>query len=417
MKNQDPGESQKAMHMLSMGLLMGLGSVPVYALYSHSIKQFFVVLSIGWLLCGGATLVGGTLGFLFGIPRTLQQENDSTPAQTGLPAQTQSHPVSYRANTNLEQISDWLTKILVGVGLTQIDAIRQGFYELTLKIANGLGHAAHGQVFAGSLISFTVVLGFLFGYLWTRLHLAGAMRIADQAAIGALVESVQQVSVRAESASRKIEDLKQQTEHDAAALNLVYRQLNPSTDLPEVKQEKLDEALKLASRPIRVQAFNRAWKFRSDSWRDPSLKDKMKLTIPIFRALIHNDPDNLYHMNHGQLGFALKDMEPPEWEAAEAELSTAIRIRDERRETGWLYYEFVRAICRIMRDPDYQAGKPSTPKVRSEIVADLKAAQNFDEIKLVLSKTPDTGQEPSVAVIDKWLELNQLSKEKLLTGE
>jgi hypothetical protein len=70
-----------------------------------------------------------------------------------------------------------------------------------------------------------------------------------------------------------------------------------------------------------------------------------------------------------------------------------------------------------MRDPDYQAGKPSTPKVRSEIVADLKAAQNFDEIKLVLSKTPETGQEPSVAVIDKWLELNQLSKEKLLSGE
>ncbi len=30
-----------------------------------------------------------------------------------------SNKVNYRSNTNLEQISDWLTKILVGVGLTQ----------------------------------------------------------------------------------------------------------------------------------------------------------------------------------------------------------------------------------------------------------------------------------------------------------
>ena len=423
MKKQESRESQEAMRMLSLGLLMGLASVPIYALYSSRIEQFFVVLSIGWLLCGSAALVGGTLGFLFGIPRTLQQEDGNAPAPTelpGSPAQPQPRTTSYRANTNLEQISDWLTKILVGVGLIEIDSIRQGLYDLTLQAAKGLGEHSHSQVFAAALIGFAAVLGFLFGYLWTRLHLAGAMRIADQAAIGALAERVQRVeglkplveSVQQE-ASREIEGLKQQAERDANALNLVYRQLNPNPELPAIAQDKLDEALRLASRPIRVQAFNKAWQVRADNWRDRASKDKMALTIPIFRALIRNDPDRQFHMNHGQLGFALKDKEPPDWEEAETELSTAIDMRGDWREKGWLYYEFARAICRIMRDTGSEA---SAPDVRAAILADLQAAMHAEDIRNILTPAPRAVKDPSVAQIDQWLSKNHLSKSKLLSG-
>src|SRR5262245_8259356 len=54
-------------------------------------------LGAGALLAGAAALVGALLGFLFGIPRTLQADP--------------SHPEEGRStvNTNLEQISDWLT--------------------------------------------------------------------------------------------------------------------------------------------------------------------------------------------------------------------------------------------------------------------------------------------------------------------
>lgn len=401
---------------------MGLASVPVYALYAlfdKNFGQFPVVLSVGTLLCGAAALAGGTLGFLFGIPRTLQQEDGNASAQN------QRHMLSYRPNTNLEQISDWLTKILVGVGLTQIEAIRGGFHDLTRQAAKGLGGHPHSQVYAAALIGFSVLLGFLFGFLWTRLYLPSAMWLADQeAALGALAESVQQASARAESASREIEGLKQQAERDANALNLVYRQLNPSPDLPTIAQDKLDEALKLASRPIRVQAFNKAWQVRSDNWRDPASKDKMALAIPVFRALIRNDPDDQYHMNHGQLGFALKDKEPPEWEEAQAELSTAIRIRGDWREKGWLYYEFARATCRIMLDPGHLAGKASAPDTREAILADLQAALHAEDIRNILAQTPEAGPEPhasqaesTAVVIDKWLAQNHLNKRTLLAGK
>ena len=44
--------------------------------------------------------------------------------------------------------------------------------------------------------------------------------------------------------------------------------------------------------------------------------------------MIECDTDKKYHRNHGQLGFALKDRQPPDWTRAEKELSTAIEMRD-----------------------------------------------------------------------------------------
>jgi hypothetical protein len=76
-----------------------------------------------------ATSVGVLLGFLFGIPRTLQQElppSSSPPAPAASPQSPErvftgaNWSYQQTVNTNLEQISDWLTKILVGVGFTQL---------------------------------------------------------------------------------------------------------------------------------------------------------------------------------------------------------------------------------------------------------------------------------------------------------
>jgi hypothetical protein len=100
--------------------------------------------------------------------------------------------------------------------------------------AKGLGTEDYNQVFALALLSYSAVLGFLFGYLWTRLFLAGALRLADQVAIGDLVAKVQSMTEKAETTDRKLEEFKKQSELDATALSLAYRQLNPSPDLPEV---------------------------------------------------------------------------------------------------------------------------------------------------------------------------------------
>lgn len=77
-------------------------------------------------------------------------------------------------NTNLEQISDWLTKILVGVGLVQLGSIVDSLGDLADYIAEALGGGPAGAPFALALVMYFTVAGFLVAYLWTRLNLTGA---------------------------------------------------------------------------------------------------------------------------------------------------------------------------------------------------------------------------------------------------
>ena len=134
-----------------------------------------------WALACGAA--GGTIGFLFGIPRVLQDSSTHPPR----PSDDQPSPThgaasdEYRiqVNTNLEQISDWLTKIIVGVGLVELKSLPAAITELSHFVSQGLGATPHTQALAMALIAYFGVLGFLGGYLMTRIYLAQAFSRAD----------------------------------------------------------------------------------------------------------------------------------------------------------------------------------------------------------------------------------------------
>ena len=129
----------------------------------------------------------------------------------------------------------------------------------------------------------------------------------------------------------------------------------------------------------------------------------MERTIPVFRALIKSDTGNLYHANHGQLGYALKDQREPDWKEAEAELSLAIAMRGDAK--GDLRgYEFNRAICRIMQDPALEKEEKSAEKARAAILADLKTAVQDDWIR-DWAKNDKT--------VTKWLKQNKLTLKNL----
>ncbi len=120
---------------------------------------------------------GFLIGFLFGIPKVLQA-SDSGAGKAGSAASTQ-----YRVNTNLEQISDWLTKIIVGLGLVQLRSIPRNLYEASIWMARSFmpanGDLARAASFSTSVIILFSVTGFVTGYLFTRLFIAGAFRRAD----------------------------------------------------------------------------------------------------------------------------------------------------------------------------------------------------------------------------------------------
>jgi hypothetical protein len=133
------------------------------------IRKVMAVFGQAIIVAGGAFAVGTLFGFLFGIPRTLQDQGGA-----GTQATSGSGPLQ-ATNTNLEQISDWLTKILVGVGLTQLNNIRHELRDLGNYFAIGSSPA----VTLAMVLNFSVA-GFLTGYLLTRLFLTGAFLAVER---------------------------------------------------------------------------------------------------------------------------------------------------------------------------------------------------------------------------------------------
>jgi tetratricopeptide (TPR) repeat protein len=158
-------------------VLSGVGFIGLFLLGVAVPARLVDVLGTGIILGASSFAVGGLLGFLFGIPRGPQTndvgQGNKQSVSGGMVA------AGFRHNTNLEQISDWLTKILVGVSLTQIEPIWKGMKESAIAIekASGLSQPA-----ALSVMALYAVAGFLAGYLFTALFLGGAFERAAQAA-------------------------------------------------------------------------------------------------------------------------------------------------------------------------------------------------------------------------------------------
>lgn len=373
------------MRALVVAIALGLLVVIGYAAQVDSRLQFYSIASVGVMVAGSSLLAGGLLGFLFGIPRTLQQDQPvMTTGGSGQPGQpaNQVQAVEYRLNTNLEQISDWLTKILVGIGLTQLSQIPEALQRLSTFIAGGIGNFAGSTIFALATLLYFSISGFLLGFLWTRLYLAGAFRDADRT-----LEELQQ----------QVAEINKQSDLDARALNLVERQLNPGSEAPAVPRDELIAAIKAASSQAKAYIFTQAHALRTETWDTD--KAKMERTIPIFEGLVASDPEKSNHRYRGQLGYALKDQRQPNCGAAEAALTEAIEIRGDARQSGWLFYEFNRAYCRIMQDPAFSAGTASTPELANAIVADLKIAARSAMIRDIINKDAD---------IMKWMQQNNV---------
>jgi len=120
------------------------------------------VFALGVMIAAAALIAGALIGFLFGLPRTLDTPNGSLGAEP-LPADR------LKANTNLEQVSDWLTKILVGIGLIELGRIADGVDGIAATAADGLGNGNAAHPFVVGLLIYAAVDGFLVGYLWTRI--------------------------------------------------------------------------------------------------------------------------------------------------------------------------------------------------------------------------------------------------------
>jgi hypothetical protein len=188
------------------------------------------VLGLSILFGAASTSSGWLLGLLFGVPRTLARGalgNGANPPhpqpqppaggppgsgqQAGGPppggepppppagqsaggAGGQAPPPGDHAqrvnasrangvNTNLEDISDWLTKTIVGVGLTQLYSVPHFLWAKADQLNNaGFGWPNHGQLLALSLFVYFSTGGFWLGYVGTRTVLTALLNMVDNPA-------------------------------------------------------------------------------------------------------------------------------------------------------------------------------------------------------------------------------------------
>lgn len=165
--------------LLWLMVVLGLLSLLVPAgvkLNENDVSGALVVIGSGLFMVGASTVFGSALGFLFGVPRRWE---DGPPSNSG---QQQRHSEGgYKPNTNLEQISDWLTKIIVGVGLIQLPEIVEFFDQLGNIAGPAFGPPPSGGIIAISLVVHYLVVGFFQGFLLAYLWLPGAFaRAAKQ---------------------------------------------------------------------------------------------------------------------------------------------------------------------------------------------------------------------------------------------
>jgi hypothetical protein len=198
-----------------------LGNVAWIFILSGSVGtwgNFSRLLGTCGLLSGASLITGALFGFIFGIPRSLtsagvpvvapqtpsnvqgashtatssgknpadqrsedqvsgndsrnvdQKSEMSQPVLQQLSLSSRSTP-TVSPNTNLEQISDWLTKVLVGIGLSQIQKMPDAFDGIESKLAPVLKPFEHGGVIGISICTAFVVAGFVWAYFESRTSL------------------------------------------------------------------------------------------------------------------------------------------------------------------------------------------------------------------------------------------------------
>lgn len=137
-------------------------------------KEFWLTFSVDVMVAIASAAVGALLGFIFGVPRTLDPASRvavaAAASQAGPAASSQA---MLAANTNLERISDWLTTLLIGATLVQIKDIVGWIGKLGGTLDNGhLTNKAAVPV----IVVYFLTISFLGVYLITRLYLTYALK-------------------------------------------------------------------------------------------------------------------------------------------------------------------------------------------------------------------------------------------------
>lgn len=163
---------KRTIHLIPLSIFtIGVAATAVSASIS---EHYWDLLGLLLLLTLAASLSGALPGFLFGIPRFNRTS----------PRREDEKPARYLPNTNLEEVSDWLTKIIIGITLTQLTKIPlylQDIADYILINSNcGQMNCPFAKPVIISLLIFFIIAGFITAYFYTRLYLPNLFTMMEE---------------------------------------------------------------------------------------------------------------------------------------------------------------------------------------------------------------------------------------------
>ncbi|HXB41505.1 MAG TPA: tetratricopeptide repeat protein [Bacteroidia bacterium] len=144
------------------GIITGVLGIIGYGIFMSRLGWRFICFS--FLFAAACYVSGFFLGILFGIPK--RQNNDSQ--------------AEYVLNNNLADISDWLTKIIIGLGLVELKNIPGYLTSAGNYVMYSIDkNESSLKLFAICCIVYFFVFGLYYGYCYMRLYLSSQIKDAD----------------------------------------------------------------------------------------------------------------------------------------------------------------------------------------------------------------------------------------------
>ena len=259
----------------ALGLFAGLGLF-LLLLFSTATPggtaaDFFEAFGVFTLLGCASTALGTLFGFLFGFPRT---DTKPDPEKEGEPQARNTK------NTNLQEIADWLTKILLGAGLTQINAIVTGFIAFTANQAKNLLWLQSQPVIMAT-IGYFLILGFFLGFCVTAVWLSVLLSQTDKD-----LADIDRLRAKVDRNSIKL-DKKYGSDDDKLNREAKPQKLDSEGQKQTEKMEKEIKYLEAMGETIDPELYRRLARLLRRM-------DRFQEAVDAYRKAFDSDPENHY---------------------------------------------------------------------------------------------------------------------------
>jgi hypothetical protein len=286
--------------ILLVGLATGIDSDTIFA-------STLLMWGVSLAVAAAATMVRALLGFLFGIPRSLQQRPAIPPAAAEA-SQTPGDKTRLLSNTSVEEISDWLTKIIIGVGLVQFHSFVGYLYKAALLAAAFVAareidvgaddqwldyKPGYASPFFFALILICLIAGCLIVYLETRTRLTLLFVSAQKA-------TTEEEKKLIDSAERPVANIQAGQAGRPGPSNIPTPATEDDREIARLSREKLTEPKEImgwALAHARMKNFDVAEDALRDALQKDPENDEIRTRIAEIRWLGGNVAGSIEMLN------------------------------------------------------------------------------------------------------------------------